>query len=156
MTNTPQDILLMLLPFFSVSLVQYLYPMNMKQIKPVFQPPNWFFSVIWTYILLSLGIISVKIFKIKMSNKKFNRLLALYLCILGLLNMWLIINHFRLYKAGFWTLIVTTFISIIYLIQLGMTAKNKFNPKLVWLLLPLPFWLVLASSLNAVIYDYYG
>lgn len=154
--NTSFEFFLMLLPFFSVSFIGYLYPISMTQIRPVFQPPNWVFSLVWTYILISLGVISVKIFKIKMSNKKFNILLFLYLSLIGLLNMWLIINHYKLYKNAFWTLILSTFISIIYLLQLGITSKNKFDPRLIWLLLPLPFWLVIASSLNAVIYDHYG
>ena len=67
-----------------------------------------------------------------------------------MLNVWLILNNERKYKSSFWLLILSCFTSIMYLMYLNYNSKNK-N---ILFLLPLPLWLVLASTLNAVIYDY--
>ena len=70
-----------------------------------------------------------------------------------MLNLWLIINHYKKYGYGFSILVTTCYISVIYLLFLSINSSKSHSGKIVYLL-PLVFWLVLASCLNGVIYDY--
>ena len=138
------DIILSILPILTIFIVGRLFPIPSDIYKPIFQPPNWVFPIIWTYITLTFGILSAYAFK-KTKNVS---ILVFYFILLGLLNSWLVINHYKLYKQGFIVLILTTYTSILYLYFL-INKKIKFT----LLLLPFPFWLILASCLNGVIYD---
>lgn len=141
------------LPFLSIFITGIFYPVGIYNHRPVFQPPNWFFGVAWTYITLSLGFITNNIIQQKINDNVKKNILFLFILILFLLNGWLILNYYNLYKESFWLLVISCFTSIVYIIYLS--SLNNYNSKnLVWFLLPLPFWLVLASCLNGVIYDY--
>ena len=140
------SLLLTFLPIVSINTMGFFFnPGGGTQYKPIFQPPNWLFGLIWTYITLSFGIVSAKAYK---TIKSKHTLLILYFILLLLLNLWLVLNDKKLYKQSFWLLVITSWVSIIYLMYL---ANN--NVKYIWWLLPLPFWLILASCLNGVIYD---
>ena len=144
MYNNLIDLLIMILPIFSITLTANKFPIDISIYKPVFQPPKWVFPIVWTYILLSLGIITnTALFKAE------NKLLiySIYSILVILLNIWLIINYYKYYKIGFYILIITTYISIIYCILLSNHGNN------IYYLIPMPFWLVIASCLNSVIYD---
>jgi tryptophan-rich sensory protein len=139
------------LPFLSIFITGIFYPVGTYKHRPVFQPPNWFFSVAWTYITLSLGFITNKFINQQNNNNIKKNILTLFIFLLFLLNGWLVLNHYKLYKESFWLLIISCFTSIVYIIYLSSLNNLK---NLIWFLLPLPFWLVLASCLNGVIYDY--
>ena len=141
------------LPFFAISICGYFFPVSKNKSKPVFQPPDWFFGIIWTYITLSLGIVTNKFInctKIKINDKK--NILKQYLLLLYLLCYWLYLNYHKLEGVSFYLLVITCYLSIVYLIYLSEVSSNRLK-KIVWYLLPLPFWLVLACCLNGVIYN---
>ena len=141
------EIVVIFLPIISVFLTGMFFPVNNKGYKPVFQPPNWVFPVIWTYITLGFGYFSNQLLLIEQVRTN----LYLYLTILINLNVWLVIYSKKWYATSFYILIITSYLSIIYLRILA-----KHNIKYSSLLLVMPFWLILASCLNGVIYDRTG
>lgn len=139
------NILISILPIVSIFILGKFYPANKQPYYPIFQPPNIVFPIIWTYITLTFGILtSYSLNKVK--NKSI--LLGLYFIILIFLNIWLVINSYENFKEGFYLLIITSYISILYMMYLSYEKIKG-----VLFLLPLPFWLILASCLNGVIYD---
>ena len=140
-------------PIIAITLGGYLFPISKNKEKPVFQPPDWFFGYIWTYISFALGYITYKFINsnsIQAKNKI--KTLKLYFGILFCLVYWLYLNYKKLEKESFYLLVITCFISIIFLVFLAKISKKELK-YLVWFLLPLPYWLVLASCLNAVNYN---
>lgn len=130
------------LPIVSISIFGKLFPIK-QSYKPIFQPPDWVFPIIWSYNTLSLGFITNQI--LKTHNNPF--IYILYFSIVFCLNYWLYLNSKSKIKKSFYLLVVTTYLSILYCIFL----TNYSN--LSYVLLPLPLWLTLASCLNGVIYD---
>ena len=168
------QLLIILLPIASIFLTGIKYPVKEQIIKPVFQPPNWVFSVVWTYITLALGFITNifysknKTYTISTGNwpglltnmvntKTFAVerfiIMSFYVTILLLLNGWLILNYNDSYETSFYVLVLSCFISIMYLSYLCYISHGINYRYLVFLLLPLPFWLCIASCLNGVIYQ---
>ena len=138
-------IIIAILPIISIFVTGIYYPANNQPYHPIFQPPNYVFPITWTYITLAFGIISSYAL---VTIKNRYGIFFLYFYILLSLNIWLVINYQKKYRDGFYLLLTTSFISIIYLILLAFH-----NLKMTLFLLPLPFWLITATCLNAVIYD---
>ena len=134
-----------ILPIISIFVTGQFYPADNQPYRPVFQPPNWVFPVIWSYITLSFGLTNV--IALDKVNNPFI-LVTFYLVILFMLNFWLYLNSENLFKTGFYWLLITAYISVLYLCFL---VNQKFN--LWYFNIPLSFWLIIASCLNAVIYD---
>lgn len=134
------------LPLVSVFLVGAVYPPSETVIVPVFQPPNWVFPVAWTYITLALGYVTSYYQNIVEANQR-TVIFAFYSVILSGLIGWLPINYYKYYKVGLATLVATCWASITYLVYLASLGSSN----QVWLLLPLPFWLVVACCLNGVV-----
>ena len=144
---------IIILPIIAITLGGYLFPITKNKEKPVFQPPDWVFGYIWTYISLALGYITYRFINsnsIQTKNKV--KTLEFYFGILFCLIYWLYLNNNKLEKESFFLLVITCFISIIFLVFLAKISKKELK-YLVWFLLPLPFWLVLASCLNGVTYN---
>jgi tryptophan-rich sensory protein len=146
--------LLIFFPIFSIFFTGIFFPVKGIPYKPVFQPPNQFFGIAWTYITLSFGYISYKYYTIYIVRSERKNLLTHYLFILFLLNFWLVLNSFQYYKLAFWELLISSYVSILYLLFLVNNSKTKEVTKYTYFLLPLSFWLILASCLNGVIYDH--
>ena len=165
---------IVLLPIASIFITGLKYPVKEQIIKPVFQPPNWVFSVVWTYITLALGFITNTFYKkIKtmtittgtwpglLTNMVISKTFVLerfiimffYFTILVLLNSWLVLNYNNSYEASFYVLVSSCFISIMYISYLCYISHGIDKRYLVFFLLPLPFWLCVASCLNGVIYQ---
>ena len=165
---------IILLPIVSIFLTGLKYPVKDQIIKPVFQPPTWAFSLVWTYITLALGFITNMFYsKIKeYSNPSGNWpglltnmvnyntiyierfiIMLFYFTILILLNGWLVFNYIKSYDVSFYVLVASCFISIMYVCYLCYISHGINNSYLVIFLLPLPFWLCVASCLNGVIYQ---
>ncbi len=140
-------------PIIAITLAGILFPVSKNKVKPVFQPPDWVFGLIWPIITLTLGFITnlyLESSKIKINRK--NNILKIYFLIIICLVSWLYLNYNHLVKQSFYLLVFTAYISIVFLIYLVSSNDNRIK-KYVWFLLPMPFWLVLASCLNAVIYN---
>ena len=140
------SIFLTCLPLISIFLVGYYFPPSKTEYQPVFQPPSVVFSIVWTYVTLALGGVTVTALLRSASS-----VLIFYFLLLLALNGWLVLNYFHYYRESFYLLLLTSFIAIVYQFYLAY-LKIPYS----FLLLPLPFWLVLATALNGSIYDYYA
>ena len=145
---------LIYLPFLTIFLIGIVIPVGDLPYKPVFQPPNQVFGLVWTYVTISFGYISYIFFNHLLLETARKSLLKYYFIILFLLNFWLVLNSFEKYKYAFWELVISSYIAILYLLFLVKNSKTKESAKYVYFLLPLPFWLILASCLNGVIHDF--
>jgi tryptophan-rich sensory protein len=125
------------------------FPPSKTNYQPIFQPPSIVFSLMWTYITLAFGGVTASVLQNENANKF--TIIMFYLVLLLTLNSWLVLNYFNHYQKSFYLLLTTTFIAISYLSYLA-----TINTKYFWFLLPLPLWLVIATALNATIYDYYA
>ena len=152
--NNNRSTYLIFAPFILIFLVGIIVPVNSSPHRAIFQPPNWFFGVAWTYISLSFGYISYIYYTKNIISSKKNTLLIFYWVVLGLINIWLFLNYYKLYNYAFYELVLTCYTSILYLVFLLTYSTQNTNHKYILFLLPLQFWLVLASCLNGVIYDY--
>tara|TARA_Y100000589_G_scaffold325052_1_gene362234 strand:- start:4382 stop:4915 length:534 start_codon:yes stop_codon:yes gene_type:complete len=140
-------------PIISIFIMGVLFPVKKREIRPIFQPPDWFFPIAWTYITLSFGFITSKFINSDIEKSKKRNLLVIYSVILIMLNGWLVLNHYNRYKDSFILLVITGYISIVYLIYMAYISSKVKKKYYIWFLLPLPFWLLLASCLNGVIYN---
>lgn len=136
-----------LLPLVSIFVLGALFPPSDTEYTPTFQPPGWVFGVVWTYVSLAFGLVSA--FAASRHSEHIYTTIAFYVIVLSGLLAWLPVNHAKEYAAGFGLLLYTAFLAIGYL---GYLGALRVGWSLV-ALLPLPFWLVIAASLNAVIYD---
>ena len=156
--NNFKNIFILLLPFLSITTTGLFFPINKKQYMPVFQPSGWVFSTVWTYITFVLGYTTMRLYtkNIGMSNR--NSLSIVYILLVSLLNLWLVINNKKNYGLSFAILLMSLYVSIVYLILMtSIINKNSLNEmRLVYLLFPMCIWLGIASCLNGVIYDYYS
>lgn len=144
--DTIKQVIIIFLPIFSIFIVGYYYPPSTIDYTPVFQPPSPVFSIVWTYVTLALGLITNYALK-RVDNK--GSILLFYSILIVALNGWLILNDNKDYKLGFYVLLFTCFMSILYQTFLGF---HQIKPSV--LLLPLSFWLVIATALNGTIYDH--
>ena len=136
-----------LLPIISISVFGYVFPAGQQNYRPVFQPPNWVFPIVWTYVSLALGLITA----IALETVSGPYVPLFYSSILIGLLAWLPINYYKYYQTAFIVLILLSFLSISYITYLSYQRVMECIA-----LLPLPFWLVIASCLNGVIYDYFS
>lgn len=139
--------LITILPIISIFSLGALFPPSDTAYTPVFQPPGWVFGMVWTYVSLALGAVST--FAVHTYGDHTLVTLTFYALILFGLLVWLPINHYGNYGVGYELLLCTTFLATGYIGYLGVLGVR-------WpvvALLPLPFWLVIATSLNGVIYD---
>ena len=128
------------LPIIAVFAAGRLFPMprDTRETRAPFQPPSWVFGPMWTYLTLALGIVTA-------NSMKQPYVLPFYFLLIAGLVGWLVLYHYRRTTESFWLLVVTTYLAISYVIHL-----SRCRVKAVWVaaLLPLPFWLVLATALN--------
>lgn len=134
------------LPLLTVFSTGAVFPPSSTAIRPVFQPPNWVFPVAWTYITTAFGYVTAQYLEDSDADTR-RQLVAFYATILLGLVSWLPVNYYKFYKLAFGLIILSCWLSIAYLVYLGRLRDTHE----VWVLLPLPFWLVVASCLNGVI-----
>jgi tryptophan-rich sensory protein len=145
---TLSKLLISILPILSIFILGIFFPADKQPYRPIFQPPNLVFPIIWTYITLAFGILTSYSLD-KVIHKIV--LLGFYFVILSLLNIWLVLNSNEKYQEAFYLLVSTSYLSVLYLMYLSYEKISG-----VLFLVPLPFWLILASCLNGVIYDREG
>ena len=156
--NNFKNIFILLLPFLTITTTGLFFPINRKQYMPVFQPPGWVFSIVWTYITFVLGYTTMRLYTRNIGISSRNTLSVVYILLVALLNLWLVINNKKNYGLAFAILLMSLYVSIIYLVLMTtIITKNRLDEmELVYILFPMCIWLGLASSLNGVIYDYYS
>jgi tryptophan-rich sensory protein len=148
---TLYSIIVSLLPILLIFGVGARFPAGVPAYSPVFQPPGWVFGVVWTYVSLTFGIVTAMAIRHATDYGVRLGVYAFYFVILLGLVIWLPINHDKNYKTSFGVLLGTTWLTIVYLLYLSAVVRVEVWPLVA--LLPMPFWLVLASCLNGVIYD---
>ena len=116
-------------------------------VKPTFNPPNWIFGPVWTFLYLIMGI---SLYLVLISKKSKNRKIGLYLFFTQLVlnTLWSIL-FFGLQTPLF------AFIEIILLwLAILFTIKYfyKVNKKASYLLIPYILWVTFAAILNLTIY----
>jgi len=135
-----------ILVVFGAGLLLPSFKNNTKPSKdPVIQPPNWIFSVVWTYLTLALGIVTA-VFLYQMNNDVPAQfcLVAVYSCILITWVCWMALYPVS-HKLGFVSLLVSIAFSVSFLIILSLYGKLY-----VWAFFPVCIWLAYAASINAV------
>ena len=144
------------LPVISVFLTCYIYPFDHSIYKPIFQPPDWVFSVVWAYQTLVLGYVTYKAVAVS-QGKDVCKIRALYIILVLLLNGWqYAFNYWVAYATSFWALVVALGVALSLLVRFSAAfAKNDPDHHyLVWFYLLLPLWLGLSTALNGVLYDH--
>lgn len=147
-----RDFFVAALPIIAVFGAGRLFPMprETRETRAPFQPPSWVFGPMWTYLTLALGFITACILRSINGTRPLVRrcqpyILAFYFLLVAGLIGWLILYHYQRTTESFWLLVVTTYLAIGYIVYLA-----RCRAKTIWIaaLMPLPFWLVLATALN--------
>jgi len=118
-------------------------------IKPIFNPPNWIFMPMWTFLYILMAIAAGLVWdKIKEQNDRVKKALAFFLIQLTLNAIWSYL-FFGLKNqmlalieiALLWLMIYETYLKFI-----------KINKIAGYLLVPYLFWVAFAAILNASIW----
>ena len=147
-----RDIFVTALPIIAVFGTGRVFPMprETRETRAPFQPPSWVFGPMWTYLTLALGIVTANVLRSINGKQPLVRrcqpyILAFYFFLVACLVGWLILYHYSRTTECFWLLVVTTYLAIGYMVYL---ARCRTKASWVAALMPLPFWLVLATALN--------
>lgn len=134
--------LLILLPFFLSTIVQWIIPSDFSQNKKVFfQPPGYMFGIVWTVLYLMLGVYLHNI--LTRDNYKFKNTLLVLFCINLTINLlWTpVVNNLRWYKTGIYMIAILLCLTFLKLIM----DEKRLNKVL---LVPYFSWLSFALLLN--------
>lgn len=147
--------LIIFIPYLFIFLNAIFIPIKASPHKPIFQPPNWVFGFAWTIISLSFGLCTYIYLSRFITNYNNNKRIIIYFYqLVFLINLWPFLNFNNLYEIAFWLLLFTTYYSISFTILLILNSIQTANHKYIFLMFPLIFWLILATALNGVIWDY--
>lgn len=145
---------LIFIPYLTLFINALLVPISPSPHKPVFQPPDWVFGVAWTIISLSFGLCTYIYLSRFIDYKHIRSTTIQFYQLLFFINMWTCLNFKGLYEAGFYLLLITSFLSIKFTLNLLINSNPTANHNYIFLMLPLMYWLILATSLNGVIWDF--
>ncbi|MGC8750192.1 TspO/MBR family protein [Hydrotalea sp.] len=115
--------------------------------KPVFNPPNYLFAPVWTFLYLSMGVSFYLLWNSKKSNYKQYAISAFV--IQFILNIAWSFIFFYLHHVG-WAL--AEILMIWLFILLTIVYAFKVQKWAAWLLIPYLAWVSFATILNAAIY----
>jgi tryptophan-rich sensory protein len=127
--------------FFTSSAVKGWYALANK---PAFNPPNWIFAPVWTFLYLLMGIALYLVWKRK-AAQGIKHMAITFFTIQLLLNFFWSIIFFYAHQPGW------AFVEIIALwgmILLTILWFGKISPTAAWLLVPYICWVSFASVLN--------
>jgi tryptophan-rich sensory protein len=114
--------------------------------KPSFQPPDWIFGPVWTFLYILMGIALYKIITSKAINKKSAYFLFVFQLILN--TAWsLIFFNFHLINIAFIELLVLWFFILLTILEF-----YKINKLAAYLLYPYIIWVTFAGLLNYFIW----
>jgi benzodiazapine receptor len=116
--------------------------------KPSFNPPNWIFGPVWTFLYLTMGIATFIIWQKGLNHKSVKIALAIFICQLILNSIWSIAFFgFQSPVAGL-VIIILLWIAILGTI----IAFSKISNLAMGLLIPYILWVSFAVILNFSIY----
>jgi tryptophan-rich sensory protein len=132
--------------FFTSSAVKGWYALANK---PSFNPPNWIFAPVWTFLYLLMGISLYLVWKSE-AAKKLKQMALTFFTIQLVLNFFWSIIFFYAHQPGW------AFVEIIALwgmILLTILWFGKISPTAAWLLVPYICWVSFATVLNYSIWN---
>jgi len=114
--------------------------------KPAWQPPNWLFGPVWTFIYALAALAGVSAWRGAAGGGR-NRILMLF-ALNAFLNVLWSLLFFRMHRPD-WALVEVAFLwlSVVAL----MIGLRPFSNRALWLLLPYLAWVSFAAALNASI-----
>lgn len=116
--------------------------------KPSFNPPNWLFGPVWTFLYILMGIALYLIWKLPVSKTR-NTAIGSFFFQLLLNFLWsFLFFYFHLIAIAIFDIIalwVMIFLTIILFSRLNKTAS--------WLLVPYISWVSFATILNIYIFN---
>jgi len=116
--------------------------------KPPFNPPNWIFGPVWTFLYVLMGVGSWMIWlKRKTMGKEVKVALGIYFVSLVLNFFWSIL----FFKFENPTLAIVDIVLLWACIVLLITKWNKIKQTAAWLQIPYLLWVSFATALNAAI-----
>ena len=116
--------------------------------KPSFNPPNWLFGPVWTFLYILMGIALFLIWKLPVSK---NRNTAI-----GFFFFQLLLNFLWSFLFFYFHLIAVTLFDIIILwvmIFLTIILFSRLNKTASWLLVPYISWVSFATILNIYVFN---
>lgn len=116
--------------------------------KPSFNPPNWIFGPVWTFLYITMGIAAYLIWQTGLDNKPVKIALAIFIIQLFFNSIWSI--AFFGYKSPFAGLVIIILLWIA--IVATITAFSKISIPAMVLLIPYLLWVSFAGILNYNIY----
>jgi len=115
-------------------------------IKPSFNPPNWLFAPVWTFLFILIGISLYLVWDSKKENKKFAYYIFAFQLIFNLL--WSIL-FFGLHNP----LLALLDIFVLWvLILINIILFYKISKSSAYLLMPYLLWVTFATILNFSIF----
>lgn len=120
--------------------------------KPVFNPPNWLFGPVWTFLYLLMGIAAFLIWRRGLDKKEVRFSLIVFLFQLSLNLFWSFI-FFSLKNPG---IAFTEIISLWFAILATIIAFYQIHKKAAYLLIPYLLWVSFAAFLNFSIWQLNG
>ena len=132
--------------FFTSSAVKGWYALANK---PSFNPPNWIFAPVWTFLYLLMGISLYLVWKSD-AAKKLKQMALTFFTIQLVLNFFWSIIFFYAHQLG-WAFV--EIIALWAMILLTILWFGKISPTAAWLLVPYICWVSFASVLNYSIWN---
>lgn len=104
--------------------------------KPAFNPPNWLFGPVWSFLFILIGISSYLVWKKRKQAAHFPRTVAIYLIQL-VLNLGWSFLFFYCHQIGaalleILALLVAILVNAIRFYHIDKTAGRLFIPYLIW------------------------
>jgi benzodiazapine receptor len=127
--------------YFTVSAIPNWY---VGLVKPVFNPPNWLFGPVWSFLYALMGISAYLVWEKRKDNKNFRKATQLFLAQLFLNGIWSPVFF------GLRNLLLALFVIIALLILIILTILQfyRIEEKAAYLLTPYLLWVSFASVLN--------
>lgn len=118
-------------------------------IKPIFNPPNWIFMPMWTFLYILMAVAAGLVWdKIKEQNERVKKALAFFLIQLALNAIWSYL-FFGLKNPMLALIEIALLWLMIYETYLKFTKINKIAG---YLLIPYLIWVAFAGILNGSIW----
>ena len=118
-------------------------------LKPSFNPPNWIFGPVWTFLFLLIGLSLAKVLLSPKDNLNRSKALMAYVIQLTLNVGWSFV-FFYLHKPG---LAVGEIIILIIAIATNIYYASKVKRSAAILLVPYLLWVSFATILNIAIWQ---